>query len=121
MGLKFDLNSFDKGVRKIEKNIITRVARPAVEKTAKTVVKDAKNITPVDTGKLRDSLEQETKSKRKGVLSVMSSDVGYALIVHEDLTANHPTGTSKFLSKALLANAKTFETNIKTSIGRLRG
>ena len=73
------------------------------------VMASAKERTPVDFGVLRASgTVLPPKISGTGVEVVAgfggaASD--YAVIVHEDLSANHPTGQSKFLESAFLERA----------------
>jgi len=57
----------------------------------------AKEITPVDTGRLRSSI---TWQKRDTSVDI-GTNVEYAIFVHEDLDAFHRTGEAKFLTKAV--------------------
>ncbi len=117
--LKINLRDFNKRTKRIVNNVSSKVAVPALDKTARRVVRDAKAITPVDTGDLKNSLTHEVEGGPVAT-AVMGSDVEYSLIVHEDLSATHVTGQSKFLEKALRKNIKTLQTNIKQAMRRLR-
>lgn len=119
MSLEFDLKSFDKRIAQVLKGVTETVAAPAVDATAAKIIKDAKAITPVDTGKLRDSLDHKVKVVGNKVDATLGSDVEYALVVHEDLTANHSNGRAKFLSSSIQKNIRTLEQEVKKRINSL--
>ena len=60
----------------------------------------AKEITPVDTGRLRSSLTWQ----RNDTSVDIGTNVEYAIFVHEDLDAFHRVGEAKFLTKAVQRN-----------------
>ena len=101
MPLKIDVSSFLKGTNRALKQVDSAAVR-AVDATADSIIKEAKRIVPVDTGKLKRSLKQETKRKASGAESVLGSDEDYALLVHEDLNLRHPNGQAKFLERPLI-------------------
>ena len=86
--LEFDLRDFNKRTNRALRNVNPKVAIPALEKVSKKIIQEAKVMTPVDTGKLRNSLNAEVKLLGTPT-AIMGSDVEYALIVHEDLSAIH--------------------------------
>jgi hypothetical protein len=118
MGLEFDLSSFDRDTERLIRKINQEVAIPALEKTSAKIIIDAKKETPVDTGKLKGSLNYEVK--RSGTpTAILGSSVDYSFIVHEDLDAFHPVGNAKFLQNAVIKNAGTLEKNVRARMRRI--
>ena len=94
---------------------IVRAAKSALFIEGEETITEAKRLTPVDEGVLRASghvqLPEETADGgvevRAGFGGPAGSgnqggetnekDVGYAVYVHEDLTARHPVGQAKYL------------------------
>lgn len=61
----------------------------------------AQDRTPVDTGNLKSS----AFTRKEGELGVVVGfNAAYAIFVHENLEARHPTGQAKFLESALRDN-----------------
>jgi len=61
----------------------------------------AQERTPVDTGNLKNS----AFTRKEGEMSVLVGfNAAYAVFVHENLEAKHPTGQAKFLESALRDN-----------------
>lgn len=90
----------------------------SVKKTALLVEGEAKKRTPVDTGRLKTSIRAKTFiSKLEGEVS---TNVKYAIAVHENLRARHRVGEAKFLEKAFKQSTprikKFFEDAIKNII-----
>ena len=119
MAIRFDLRDFNARTQRILNKIPTEVAAPAVEKTAKKIIGEAKAMTPVDTGRLRNSLSYDLTINGNSVSASMGSDVDYAIYVHEDLTKRHPFGQAKFLEKAIRRNVKTLEASVRERMRRL--
>ena len=69
----------------------------AVSAGAEVLRREAVLRTPLDTGELQDSAGIDVDGNEASVYF----DKYYAPIVHEDLTARHFVGESKFLEKAL--------------------
>ena len=89
------------------------------------IMTEAKGQTPVDTGNLRASghvLPPEWIGNwvlvtlgfggPAGAGKRQKKDVGYGLYVHENLTARHKVGNSKFLERPMLAWASKLEAKI---------
>ena len=119
MTLKFNLKDFNKKLERTRTLVRTRVARNALKATSDQVLIDAKKDTPVDTGKLRDSLKYKLASRSDVVRSDFSSEVDYALYVHEDLTAKHTNGSAKFLIRAVQKGAGVLRDKIGKEFRRL--
>jgi len=112
MALKIDISKFNKNLRRLSKKLPRQVALNALEKTADKIINDTKPLTPVDTGRLRDSLERKSKVTPTKVTVSIFSDVEYALIVHEDLDARHTVGGAKYLERAIKKNRNVLRRNI---------
>lgn len=90
------------------------------------IMTEAKEQTPVDTGVLKASGHVEEPIISGSQVSVQLGFGGvageYAVIVHENLNAAHPTGKAKFLEDPVLAHAGTFEhdlaADLKFDVGR---
>jgi hypothetical protein len=71
--------------------------------------KEAMRRCPIDTGALRASHETTRPAIKDGDISVAIRCGGpsapYALIVHEDLEADHPVGEAKWLERTLRESA----------------
>ncbi len=74
----------------------------------KIEAKEARRITPVDTGSLRETVEAfEPEIHSKIIyagLQAGGDDVNYAVYVHEDMEAFHPVGQAKYLATPLFAS-----------------
>jgi len=83
----------------------------ALFQEAQIEMTESKKRVPVDTGTLRASghvLKPETKWGRTSVDLVYGGAAEkYAVIVHEDLEANHKVGQAKFLESVLMESAPT--------------
>jgi hypothetical protein len=102
MALTFDISSFLKETKQVARDVQQEMAPNALEEVAKSVINEAKSLTPIDTGKLRSSLDYEIE-ERAGVHEAnLGSDVDYALVVHEDFNVKHNTGGPKFLEKPVI-------------------
>lgn len=109
----------------------------ALHLEAERIVTEAKKLTPVRTGALRASGHVQPPEVSRGRVSVTLgfggpagsgnvgdtnvADVGYAVIVHENLTAYHPVGQAKYLEEPLRAAepqlAKRIAQNVRSVIG----
>ena len=90
---------------------------------AEEVMGDSKdNYVPIDTGALKSSGHVQKPKAEGGSVAVtlgyggpagtgkgQKVDVGYAFIVHEDLSARHEVGQAKYLEVPLLAHQGEFE------------
>jgi len=71
----------------------------AIKKAILSVEREAKQRTPVRTGRLRASLI--SKQYQSVLEGEVSTDVYYAIYVHENLRARHKIGEAKFLENAV--------------------
>lgn len=94
------------GLKQLHKNLkkefaaIEKNTQRGLLKAAHRVVARSKELTPVDTGSLRSN--QFASPTEKGAKIEVKQN--YAIYVHEDLAAHHPTGQAKFLETALNEN-----------------
>lgn len=81
---------------------------------------DSMKRTPVDTGALKSShtvsAPTPTNDGVKVTIGVGGPAADYAVYVHEDLSKRHPNGEAKFLERAVLNEAATFEQDIATQL-----
>jgi hypothetical protein len=104
-----------KGAAELRRRL-QRLAKEAPQELGRALFQEAQiertesmRRTPVDTGALRASHEV-TKPKIEGRDISVSIQVGgpaaeYAVIVHEDLEADHPVGQAKFLESTIRESA----------------
>lgn len=81
---------------------------------------DSMRRTPVDTGALKSSHTVSRPVTRNDRISVTIGAGGpaadYAVYVHEDLSKRHPVGEAKFLEKAVLEEASTFDQDLAAGV-----
>ena len=70
-------------------------------------------LTPVDTGNLKAGHYTSIGGGKNNPTVEIGLTAPYAVYVHEDLNANHPTGQAKFLEQALEASTGEIITIIK--------
>lgn len=89
---------------------------------AEAIMKDSKELVPVDTGVLRASGHVELPSiDGQGVKVEMGyggAAERYALIQHERLDYNHPNGQAKFLEQPVLEHAQGMAERLGASVKR---
>lgn len=120
MGLKFKFRTRMPGVRRwkaLPPAIELGVKRGLVE-SAERIMTLAKKRTPVDLGNLKNSGHVQPPQRIGTALEIVfgfggpagagnvggetnKEPVGYAVYVHEDLTARHKVGQAKYLESAL--------------------
>lgn len=119
-GMEELLASFD-GVRARAEASIPKI----LDRIAEQIMNEAKHQTPVDTGNLRASghvLPAQWVNTWcyvtlgfggvAGTGKGQTKDAGYALYVHENMTARHRVGGAKFLERPMLAWASKLEAKI---------
>lgn len=95
------------GLEEIEKNLSAQLARieelsvKGIRKAAGEIVNRSKELTPVDTGDLKNA--QFSVPVDGGARIDVRQN--YALYVHEDLEAHHNVGQAKFLETAIIEKA----------------
>lgn len=87
-------------------NIVKDEIFKAIKKSVLAVQGEARRRSPVDTGRLRASIE--TKQYESVLEGQVYTGVRYAVAVHENLRARHKVGEAKFLTNAV----KAMENNI---------
>ena len=115
---------FAMNVRRFVRSLRSRVPREVelglkagLVEAAETTMTKAKRRTPVDTGALRSSGHVQPPKREGTELHVLfgfggpagagnlgetnDEPVGYAVYVHEDLTARHKVGQAKYLESAV--------------------
>ena len=95
-GLSKILTNLDKQIAKIEGNTMAGLLEAGLQ-----VQRVAQERTPVDTGNLKNSAY--TRKVSDDAVEVGFS-AAYAVYVHENLEAHHPTGQAQFLESALRDN-----------------
>jgi hypothetical protein len=85
----------------------------AVKKSIYEVERESKELTPVDTGRLRGGYRINF-SILKGKISIKprktkKGKTNYAIYVHENLKAHHKVGEAKFLEKGMNIAKKNIE------------
>jgi len=85
--------------------ITPRKVEAAVYQVGNQALTESKKRVPVDTGDLKRSGQIDEPVVSANQISVRmgygDTAVDYALIVHEDTTANHPNGQSHYLSSVI--------------------
>ena len=95
--------NFDKNIASALSKIIEGSGR-GVKLAAAFVKSESQKRTPVDTGNLKASHYVQIEETRNNVVAEIGLTAEYALFVHEDLEAFHPTGQAKFLEMAIKEN-----------------
>ena len=99
------------GIGAVAKNLLSLQgemrdqAQAALRTESELIMTEAKERTPVDTGALRGSGRVDDRTTAAAVrmaLSFGGPSQQYAIHVHENLEARHPTGRAKFLESAVL-------------------
>jgi hypothetical protein len=105
MAITLDVGTVLGNIKKLD-HTIPLAAAAALYQEALVEQKKSMKRTPVDTGALRDS-HQTSAPKWKGqnlevTIKVGGPAAGYAVIVHEDMSAIHTVGQAKFLESTIL-------------------
>ena len=115
-------SSIDETVRAIDRWGLRLVDAlpPALFRRGEAVMKRAKDLTPVDTGTLRNSGTVNQPEIEGNQVSVTIGFGGaaapYAVFVHEDMTKRHPVGQAKFLEEPLREEERDFDRNLAADI-----
>ena len=116
----WDLSDFDRLRRNIPN--VSLVIKDALDEWAEKVLRESKELVPVQTGNLQKSGEV-VKSTPVGneipkVEIIYKAD--YALTIHEDLTLNHPNGgQAKYLEQPMTDHQYELVETIKKRIVEL--
>lgn len=105
------------------KNGAPRDLERGLVRVAESIIGDAKEITPVDTGALRASghVRKPTRDVRgmKVELGFGGPAVDYAIPVHERTDVRHkPPGQAKFLEKAVRKHSPTMADRLRRGLDR---
>lgn len=92
--------------------LIRKAAGEGLANAAEVVKQAAIELTPIDTGELRNS----AGTAQEGLEAVVYFDAEHAPIVHEDLTAYHVEGQAKFLEVAAEETKETVAKVIAAAI-----
>jgi hypothetical protein len=121
------LPKLKEALERVGKNSV-KIMASELHKEAEALMTEAKQETPVDTGALRASghvkVPQTDNDSAVVVCGFGGPAAGYAVIVHENLEANHPTGKAKFLedpfNRRLRGFAERIGDGMKARLGELK-
>lgn len=121
-------DAFYRGMKDAGPLALKAVAAAGLEELEKTMT-NAKMRTPVDTGVLRASgtvLKPKFRGKKVEIVAGFGGAAKtYAVSVHENVTARHTVGESKFLERAFLDRLPRMDINladgVRRALGRLGG
>ena len=82
------------------------------------IMTEAKRITPVKWGHLRDSGQTIFESPTRVMLAFGNSAVTYAVPVHENLQARHRVGQAKYLERPLLSAISGMDARLAADVRR---
>jgi len=114
-----NLEAIRRGLQKFPETIVPKL-KEAVTKSAFLVEREAKMLAPVDTGRLRSSINTSYGIGPLGIGAKVATDVEYAIYVHE--------GTSRMRARPFMKQAaemsvpqieKFFENAVETAISRI--
>ena len=91
-GIDKVLRNLEKINRKVEANL-----SESLKKGGDMVLDGSRKITPIDTGRM---IQESDVKKITDFYYQVRYNEDYALYVHEDLEASHPSGQAKFLQTA---------------------
>ena len=115
------LNEASRRLTKFLKTLQTVPTQVLLEE-APRIEQTAKNRTPVDTGKLRNSVKvRVSRDKRRPGMYAQASEVhngyDYAYIQHENEAYNHPNGgQAHFLESAFVEGVERIERRLQTEV-----
>lgn len=107
-------------------NGFTRRIGSAVRAEMELVMTQAKRRCPVKTGTLKGSGHVDTENESGGRITAVLLKFGgpaapYAVPVHENLEAHHPTGEAKFLERPLLEAVPSLAERIAARVAKGAG
>ena len=81
------------------------------------IEEDAIDITPKDTGWLRQGFYKKKLMTKSGQVGIeIGNDKNYALYVHENMEANFKEGGPKFLTRAIVKNTERIKDIINNEV-----
>lgn len=98
--------------------IILPFMREASQASAFMVEREAKPVTPVDTGRLRASIATSLGVADKGLSSVVQTNVDYAAIVHEGWGFGRNSKKRPFMEQGAEAARPSIENEYERQISR---
>lgn len=113
------------GIEQVSANLahiasrFTSAAAAALNEIAEATMTDAKERTPVDTGRLRASGKVEHAKPLAlvgNIQATLTFGTEYAVYVHERTQLRHAVGEAKFLERAVAKTAVTFAADIAAGI-----
>lgn len=107
------LNEWIQAENKYEKDVVSKVF-DEVATTAIKVERDSKNLSPVDTGKLRGSITTDTKRSSTSITSEIGTDVEYSEIVEYGAINQR---AQPYLIPSFDRNTAKLENTIKNILG----
>ena len=132
-GISVQVTGLDKLLARLrrEPRDIAQATAAALYVEAEQTIAEAKELTPVDTGALRSSGHvQVPEITDRGVTVALgfggvagggNDGVGYAVYVHENLTAHHPVGQAKFLEVPVNKRRTGFADRLVARVSRRLG
>ena len=94
-------------------------AAVALNEIAEEIMTDAKEHTPVETGRLRASGKVSDMATPGKMEVRLTYGTEYAVHVHENLAARHPVGEAKFLERAIDRRAGTLARDLAAKLGEV--
>lgn len=96
-------------------------AAQALNEIAEQVMTRAKEMTPVDTGRLRASGMVSDYATERDMSATLSFGTEYAVPVHENMSAKHQTGSAKYLERPVNEEAGRFLEDMAKGIRDITG
>lgn len=103
------MNTITAGIKLVVEKFPQRAAT-ALKKAVQPILAESQELVPIRTGALKATGALNVEIEGNAIIATISygsDEVGYAVIVHEDLEAHHPVGEAKFLERPLLDAAPT--------------
>lgn len=87
-----------------------------MQAVAYEVENNAKNLCPVDTGNLRNSIATEIEDEGDSKVLYVGSNVEYAKYVEFDDSKSHPTGQAHFLRDSLSTHLNEYKDKLESFV-----
>jgi hypothetical protein len=95
-----------------------KAARKVLYRKAEKIAGEAKGEVPVDTGALKSTIHVEMDDDGAAIVAGGPA-AGYAVYVHEDLTARHPVGGPKYIERPFLQELPSIAPAILAELDKL--
>ena len=118
MQVKIEIKNMDKIIRALNKSpiIVSKYIQVAIQRSIYTIQRSAQPLTPVDTGRLRQSY-QSTFMPLRGVLEPMTN---YAYYVHDGTSRMHGRPfLQEGMDKAMRDVNKEFEIGLEKALSEV--